>query len=502
MDKSGMIVSGDSTAPPSTLANNAFYLIAGQAVSSVLAVILTAFLGRWLGVAEFGSLYLLLAISTFAYAVADWGHSAYLVREAARRHEDGDKLLSGALVFRVLAGLAVALATPLLLTLLGYDKRTVTLAALAVLCGLPLALSQTFVFMFRSRDRMDLDAAVTIAAKAVTVGLTIPVLVLGGGIAAVVFMAALGGLAGLALAAILAYRIGFRAVRPARPILRELAYGGAPIAVYFLALAAQPFVDAIVLSRLVPLEVIGWYGAARSLMGVLLTPGAILCNASFPELSRLSGSLAGFRQSLRTTLRLLLGVGGLGAAGTYLFAPVAVSLIYGQSDFAPAAAVLRMFAPVLFLYFVSSSFSIALTAIGKTTALAVTKALSVTLSAGLALILIPMFQTRYGNGGIGLVAAFGATEIIMLIAYFLLLPRGMVAAGALLDIARAGVAAGGTVMLFQLLPAMSPWFGIPASVMLFLVLALILGLTTRTDLSALSNLLKGKLWSRRKSMSS
>jgi O-antigen/teichoic acid export membrane protein len=49
------------------LARNAFFLLTGQIVSSALAIVLTAFLGRWLGVAEFGNYYLLVAVSTFAY---------------------------------------------------------------------------------------------------------------------------------------------------------------------------------------------------------------------------------------------------------------------------------------------------------------------------------------------------------------------------------------------------------------------------------------------------
>src|SRR5262249_42896674 len=135
------------------LARNIFFLLAGQVASSVLSLILTAVLGRWLGVEDFGVYYLLVALSTFAYVLVDWGQSAYLIRESARRHEDGGKLLGGALVFRMVVAFVAALATVVLVRALGYDSRIEVLALIAVLCGLPLALFQAYGYVFRSRDR-------------------------------------------------------------------------------------------------------------------------------------------------------------------------------------------------------------------------------------------------------------------------------------------------------------------------------------------------------------
>jgi O-antigen/teichoic acid export membrane protein len=479
------------------VARNALYLVVGQIISSALAVILTASLGRQLGVVEFGNYYLLIALSSFAYMVVDWGHSAYLVRESARRRDDGDRLLGGALVFRLLAAVLAAAATPFLIKLIGYDVRVESLALLAVMCGLPLALAQTYAYMFRGRDRMDLDAALTIVSKAVTVAATVTALALGGDLASVLMMSAIGGFGGLLLAVYLARQIGLIPKSPGLATVRELAVGGAPIVVFFLAMAVQPFVDAIVLSKLVPPEVVGWYGAARGLMGVLLAPATILSTAAFPELSRVSASIPDLHRTLRTTLRLLLGLGALAAVGTFLFADLAVALIYGPGHFDPAAAVLRTFAPVLPLFFMDMCLGTTITAVGKTKEIALIKALSVGVSTGLALLLIPACQTTFGNGGIGLVLAFGSTEVLMLIAYLWLLPRGAIGRSALFDLVRAGVAAGGTIAIFQLLPALSPWLAVPASIVLFIGLALVCGLILRADLRLLADLVRGE-WSLRR----
>ena len=87
--------------------------------------------------------------------------------------------------------------------------------------------------MFRGRDRMDLDATVTVTGKALTVAVTVPALFLGGGLFAVLLMQAVGGAGALLMAVLLARKIRLKAERPGRAILQELANGGGPIAVFF-----------------------------------------------------------------------------------------------------------------------------------------------------------------------------------------------------------------------------------------------------------------------------
>jgi O-antigen/teichoic acid export membrane protein len=467
--------------PTHNLARNAFFLLAGQVASSALSLVLTAVLGRWLGVEEFGVYYLLVALSTFAYVLVDWGQSAYLIRESARRHDDNGMLLGGALAFRAAAAGVIAIAMLVLVRALGYDSRTEVLALIAVVCGLPLSLLQAYGYTFRGRDRMDLDAAITVAAKTLTVVVTVPAVILGGGVPVVLLMQAIGSASALPGAVLLARKIGLKARRPRRETLQELASGGAPIAAFLVAMAAQPFIDVIVLSKLAPSEAVGWYGAARNIIVVIFAPATILGTASFPELSRTSGSVPDLRRTLRATFRPLLGLGTLAAVGTFLFADVAVGLIYGRSGFDPAVAVLQVFAPVLPLLFVDILLGHAIIALGRTKEIAIVKALSVVVSTGLAILLVPICQSHFGNGGIGSALAFGSTEALMLTALLWLLPRGTVDRSEFLDFLRAAVAAGGTVVILKSLPPLTLFLAVPLCVAVFLVLTLATGLFRRTD---------------------
>lgn len=474
--------------PGHSVARNASFLFAGQAASSALALLLTAVLGRWLGAVEFGIYYLLTAWSAFAYVLAEWGQSVYLIREAARRHEDRGKLLGSALAFRTAVALVAALATVLLAKIIGHDVRIELLALLAVVCGLPLALSQTYGYVFRSQNRMDLDALVATAGKALTVLVTVLVLILGGGLLAVILLQAVGGLGAVLVAILLARKIGLRALRPERGTLQELASGGTPIALFLVVLAVQPFIDAMVLSALVPADVVGWYGAARNIMALVCAPAIILGTASFPELARVSESTPEFRGVLRTSWRLLLGLGTLAAVGTFMFADFAVSLIYGKGHFQPAVDVLRIFALVLPLLFIDILLGYAIMVVGKTKEMAVIKVLTVAISMGLAILLIPICQVRFGNGGIGSALAFGSTEVVMLMAFLWLLPRGVLEFSWFLDFMRAAAAAVGTMAMLLVLPSMTEWLMIPICIAVFSALVLASGLIRRTDLSKFTDL--------------
>jgi O-antigen/teichoic acid export membrane protein len=106
---------------------------------------------------------------------------------------------------------------------------------------------------------------------------------------------------------------------------------------------------------------------------------------------------------------------------------VAVSLVYRKEGFAPAIDVLRALGPYLFLMFVNILLGNAILAIGKArTAFTVAKFVALLIGGLLDVILIPFFESRYGNGAIGLAIALTAAELVMTIAALRLAPDGIV----------------------------------------------------------------------------
>src|SRR6185503_15299222 len=119
------------------------------------------------------------------------------------------------------------------------------LAALLILASLPLFLAQAYGMVFRARERMGRDAAVSISNKAAVLALTLPALALGAGIPGVIVAQAVAGLLALGVAARLHRRLPTPALRVSWATAREIVGAGAPILAMTAAASVQPYLDAI-----------------------------------------------------------------------------------------------------------------------------------------------------------------------------------------------------------------------------------------------------------------
>jgi O-antigen/teichoic acid export membrane protein len=473
-----------------TIARNAFHLVLGQVATTALAIVFSAALGRSLGARDFGLYFLISSFSTFAYVLVDWGQQYYVIREVARSPERGSRLLGTALALRAAGAVLVAIPTALVTWALGYDARTCWFSVAFIGVSLPFFLAQSYGMVFRGRDRMGLDAWVSVVNKLVLLALALAALAFGMGLSGVVAAQAAAGLAALGLAARLYRRVTTGPLRYSAQTAREVLAGGSALVTMMAAVSVQPYLDAIILSKLSPADAVGWFGAAKNIMGTLLAPAIILGAAEFPRLSRAASDLGSFALEVRAALRPILWLGALGCVGTYLFADLAIGIIYGQEHFAPAGTILKVYGPGLFLVFIDVLFGNALTAMGRATALSVAKIGSVVLSTALDLILIPIFQKKTGNGGLGVVVAFAASEAVVFAGALLLLPRGTFGAAVALDVGRALGSAAITALVFRVLPPLPFFLGLPLCAIVFSLCSVALGLVRRTDVQLLWSLLR------------
>jgi O-antigen/teichoic acid export membrane protein len=472
---------------------NALYLVLGQAVTTVLAIVLSAALGRALGAKDFGTYYLIATMSAFAYVFVEWGQPLFVIRQAARAPARSGELLGTALALRVAFAIAVIVPAGLIAWELGYGVRTTWLSVFLILASLPLFLAQGYGMVFRARDQMGRDALVSVSSKAIALGVTLPALALGAGIPGVLVAQAVAGLAALGVAARLYRRLGAPALRASSQAARELLAAGAPILAMTAAAAVQPYLDAIILSKLTPAAVVGWFGAAKNVLGTLMAPAAILGAAAYPHIARASAEPTGLGRSVRSAFRPLLWLGALASTGTYLFAGTAIGLIYGSEGFGPAATILQVFSPGLFLLFIDILLGNIIYASGGGTGFAVAKVVSVVVGTVLDFVLIPVFQQRLGNGGVGVVVAFALSELVVFAGALMVMRRGTLEPGIALDAARALGAGGLTVLLFRLMPPVPAWAGMPLCVAAFATASMALGLVGTRDLSVLGNV----AWRRR-----
>jgi O-antigen/teichoic acid export membrane protein len=470
------------------IAKNAIYLAMGQAAMTVLAIILSAALARTLGPSEFGLYFLVSAMTTFSYTLVEWGQPFLLFGEVARSPNRVGELLGTGLALRFLAAPIVLLPLLISASLLGYDTSTQSLLALYFAASLPSSLAQGYSIAFRGLESMERDALVCVVNSAVGLALVVAALALGGRLMAVALCQFVAGLVSLVAAHQLYRRFPAAPLSVRRGLAYHLCWGGASIVYLLVVQAAQPYLDVLILSKLVPPDVVGWFGAARNIMGTLVAPSAILATAVFAKLTRAAHAPGHFGPELRNALRPIMFAGALGAAGLYLFAHTAVEFVYGTSHFAPTITILQVFAPVLFLLFVDVLLGRALIAADRVKGLAMLKVVSVVVSTVLDAVLIPWAQARYDNGGVGVVIAFALSELVMFAGMVAIMPGGAFLPKTAVEAAKAIGAAIATVLVLKSVPGLADAAGIPISVVVFFAVAFALGLVRASDLALLKDI--------------
>ena len=478
-------------APSLTVARNMFHLILGQVATTALAIVLSAVLGRFLGAEGYGRLFVITTIANFAYVFVEWGQPAFLIRSIATHPLRSGELLGTALALRAGFALIVLLPAGAAAWAMGYGWRVSGLSLFLIVAMLPFFLAQGYGMVFRAQDRMGLDATISVVNKMLLLVVTLLAFMLGAGLPGVITSQAIAGVGAAVLAWGLYRHARAPSLRISLPIAREIVRGGIPMLAMTAAVWTQPYLDTVLLARLAPAAAVGWFGAARNILGTLMAPATILGAAAYPRLSRQAhDSLPSLRREARAAMRTIFWLGALAGTGTYLFAHLAVRLIYGTRGFEPAATILQVFAPGLFLLFTDILLGNIVYACGGAHGLAVAKMISVVVSTALDALLIPVFQARTGNGGIAVVIAFGASEAVVFAGAIITIRRGVLSRAVLVDAARALASAAGTLLVFRLLPPLIFPVGVLVCVVAFTGFSYALGLIRLDDLVVFQDLLR------------
>ena len=231
----------------------------------------------------------------------------------------------------------------------------------------------------------------------------------------------------------------------------------------------------MLLSNLAPPEVVGWHAASMKLVGALVFPASSLITALYPTLFRLHAEdRDAYRETaagaLRTATVLVVPL----ALGCAVFPQLGVA-IFGQGAFGPALDNLRVLAPYVFLVYFSMTLGCCLSAAGRRRAWVLLQFGCVGAAAALDVLLIPWFQARTGNGGLGVAASLLIGEVFVVAGAAWLAPAGLL--GRRFAITALRAAAGGLAMVLAAswLGGLTPWIAAPVSVATYMSVLLLLG---------------------------
>ena len=404
----------DSASYGQVVVRNTIYLTAAQALTIPLSIVINAVAAYFLGAEAFGYAYFASTLCAFGFLAVGWGHEAVLPAVIAKDHNIAAQMLGSSLAWRAGASVVVYLLLALGCYLLGYPAQLQWALGLSALMSTLNSMVAAYKDTIRGMERTDIPAYAHVAQQVIATILVCAVLVAGGKLNAVLLAQAVAGAIVLVMIVRSLRSVGVGRISVRWSTVKSLTVSGVPFLALGFAMALQPSIDALFLSKMAPPEVMGWFGVTRRLVGALLLPATALLGALYPTLCRLHGTdMDAFKRATGGALRSVSVLVAPVAIGCALFPDIGVAL-FSRTAFRPAEENLRIISVFVALVYFSMPLGISIMAAGRQSAWSLVQCLCVVSALILDPLLVPFFQSRFGNGGLGLCVAAVINEAIMI----------------------------------------------------------------------------------------
>ncbi len=429
-------------------ARNAAFVMIAETAAKVTTFAWTVVAARELTRGQFGSFNFALSLALILASIAEWGFDPVMVQRVARdpsakeRHFANTVGWEGAIA-SVLFG-AAAIAGGL------ASSGTTRIVLLLVLLAAYLdVFSDTIRALGTAVQRQGVTSIALVIQRIATVGVAVPVLLLG------------GGLEGFAIAFLGGYAVGFAAHLYAlgrlgvrfrfgfiqRDGMRTFARGTTAIGLSGLVLAALFRIDALILAALKGEAALGAYSVAYRLFETSLFVAFAVNSALFPLMAERGDHPDKVRGVMEKALGSILFLYLPYTVVCLLEAEQILDLLFGNRYATISAGSLRWLAAAPLVYAVSFIAGSALTAVRRTGGMLVAAIVATVANIGLNFALIPM---------VGIEGAAIATTASYLVEGLVLLWYFRRAGGSHPDVVTVALPPVGGALVFAAVLALAP----------------------------------------------
>jgi O-antigen/teichoic acid export membrane protein len=373
---------------PKIVANSAAQIV-GLTASFLISLVTFAMVTRYLGPTEYGYYSAALALLLIPAAISDLGLSKTVLRHISREPESTGEVVSASLTAR--SGIAL-IAFPMTLALafvLPLPNGT-RMAALVASGGIfLLVLNDGLVSILQAEWRMGWAMMANVMGRVLTLGLTVAVLEVGGGLYAVLLAYVAGNGLTLLVDFVGVRGAGLRVfldLRYCARLLRGTALVGAAIMMASLYFR----IDTVLLAALRPSSDVGLYSSAYKFLDLALVVAGAVIGSLFPHLTRELAKKNTDTSQVQHMFNVLLSFGAAIAVVVWMHAGHLIELGSG-SEYLPATTALRLLAPAILVSFVSGLFSGMLLAGHQERLVLLVATVTFVLNVGLNLVLIPAY---------------------------------------------------------------------------------------------------------------
>jgi O-antigen/teichoic acid export membrane protein len=461
-----------------------FRLGLSQLASWIGAAVLAIMLPIYLGAGNLGKFSFAYALATLVGLFATFGSTTFISKRVAQDPAVTPVLASAALAVRLPLGIAVALSTALIFSVIEHDDMTRRLIYIFSF-GIVLSALDVATACLQGLQRMGTLAISQAASKLIWAGLTALLLLHRGGAVEVAAAWAISVVASLAITYVVLLRNVRLSYRPPWSICRQVLAGGLPFFVWSAALVVYGQIDTIMLSFLSGDRVVGWYAASYRVVSLPGFVPVIAVTIILPALAAAAGIPDLFNRIARRSLQLVTISGLPMALGIMLLPDKVIHLLHYPADFSNSLIPIVLMAPHVPLVGIDMVIGTVLIVSERQRAWAITAVAAAILNPAVNLLAIPLTQRAFGNGAIGAAAVTTLTEVFMMVVGLRLLPRGVFDRTDLDRVARivlAGLMMAGAVWVARDLPIVVT---VIVGAVSYFTTAAALGQLTRSDATEL-----------------
>jgi O-antigen/teichoic acid export membrane protein len=410
-------------------------MFGAQIITWLSGFVLLYFLPRYLGVEDFGRLYLALSIQMILGLMIDFGGNYLIPKEVARSEKVGRGILNSYLILRLLLWVLSIGVVILFSRLFGYSEHVYLLILILAISKLWDGGATALTSYFQGVERMEYPSIAKIVERVFVGFFAVAALFLGGDSVAIAIIFTAGAL--IHLLVVLWFsrnfvKISWNFDRQTFSLLRT----GMPYFLFSVFSVIYYRIDAVMISAMTTETVTGWYGGAFRFFDIVMVLPMIYTAAIFPIFSRLWDDKKGtLERSVGESLRLMILFGIPVSVIIYLFSSPIVHFFMGLDEYGPSVVILQIFAlsvPIVYVDFILGS--AILGAADKQRWWALAGLLAIFINITVNFFLIPYTQAVFGNGGIGAAIATLATELFVMGFAIALLPKSYFASFRLLHL--------------------------------------------------------------------
>jgi O-antigen/teichoic acid export membrane protein len=410
------------------IAKNSSILFFQQLLTWGSTFLLMLFLPRYLGPVEYGRLFLAGAVTEIFRILVGYGGHYLVTKEVSRDPLHTSRVLVDAAAFRTVLGFFSIFAILALTFIVDYPDDVRIIIMISALSLLWQGASIALYASFQGREMMQYTSYAAVAERIFTSIACVAALLLGANVIVVAIIMVVGGLLSFLVLAGNARKIIDRIPPVNWADVRRQVKTGVPYFLYAVFSTIYYRIDSLMLSKMTPEEVVGWYGGAYRLFDVLNFLPYILSMAVYPALSRLwSDAQDTHRRTMQKSMEVVLIAGMAIAVSAIFLAKDLVAMLYGTEGYAQSVVVLQALSAGLLFLYVDMVVGTTLLASDRQKQLSKISLSAIAVNILLNLVLIPRFQEAWGNGGIGAAIATAITELYVMVFALSVMPKGIFA---------------------------------------------------------------------------